>query len=171
MKSSHETRLNLATVKSSVRTADLNRARDRSPRFSLTIYRPRQLDVDSRPRNGASVSDLTEKTRETPAIVGNAYVRTWTYMKSLSLQLADHKCGGTHRPRAQETCNTVSCPMWETDKWSEVRECMQFCANKAGRGARPETPERVVSNASLVSFRLAGMGLKTLSLRGHNRGI
>jgi hypothetical protein len=37
--------------------------------------------------------------------------------------------------------------------------------------ARPETPERVVSNASLVSFRQADTGLKMLSLRGHNRGI
>lgn len=46
---------------------------------------------------------------------------TGTYIKSLSLQLPDHKCSGTHKPRVQESCNTVSCPMWETDKWSEVR--------------------------------------------------
>ncbi|XP_011640881.1 A disintegrin and metalloproteinase with thrombospondin motifs 6-like [Pogonomyrmex barbatus] len=36
-------------------------------------------------------------------------------------KLPDHKCSSTHKPRTQETCNTVSCPMWETDKWSEVR--------------------------------------------------
>ncbi|XP_036150742.1 A disintegrin and metalloproteinase with thrombospondin motifs 6-like [Monomorium pharaonis] len=28
-------------------------------------------------------------------------------------KLPDHKCSGTHKPRTQETCNTVSCPMWE----------------------------------------------------------
>ncbi|EFN62926.1 ADAMTS-like protein 3, partial [Camponotus floridanus] len=36
-------------------------------------------------------------------------------------KLPDHKCSSTHEPRTQETCNTVSCPMWETDKWSEVK--------------------------------------------------
>lgn len=40
--------------------------------------------------------------------------------KSLLLQLPDHKCSSTHKPRNQETCNTISCPMWETNKWSEV---------------------------------------------------
>ncbi|KAG5311622.1 ATL3 protein, partial [Acromyrmex insinuator] len=34
-------------------------------------------------------------------------------------KLPDHKCSSTHKPHIQETCNTVSCPMWETDKWSE----------------------------------------------------
>lgn len=50
-----------------------------------------------------------------------AYKRPITLNFCLSLQLPDHKCIGTHKPRTQETCNTVSCPMWETDKWSEVR--------------------------------------------------
>lgn len=40
--------------------------------------------------------------------------------KSLSFQLPDHKCNNSHKPRNQETCNTISCPMWETNKWSEV---------------------------------------------------
>ncbi|CAD1468424.1 unnamed protein product, partial [Heterotrigona itama] len=35
-------------------------------------------------------------------------------------KLPDHKCSSTHKPRNQETCNTISCPMWETNKWSEV---------------------------------------------------
>ncbi|XP_032685179.1 protein madd-4 isoform X3 [Odontomachus brunneus] len=49
-------------------------------------------------------------------------------------RLPDHKCSGTHRPRAQESCNTVSCPMWETDKWSE-------CSATCGTGVRTRTIE------------------------------
>ncbi|XP_011333048.1 protein madd-4 isoform X2 [Ooceraea biroi] len=49
-------------------------------------------------------------------------------------KLPDHKCGGTHKPRTQETCNTVSCPMWETDKWSE-------CSASCGTGIRTRTIE------------------------------
>lgn len=32
----------------------------------------------------------------------------------------DHKCSNSRKPHNQETCNPISCPMWETNKWSEV---------------------------------------------------
>jgi len=73
MKGSHETRISCScNTKSSVRTADLNRSI--SEIFIDAIYRPHQLDVNSRPRNGASVGNLAmqrEETRETPGVVGN----------------------------------------------------------------------------------------------------
>ncbi|XP_034173183.2 ADAMTS-like no long nerve cord isoform X1 [Osmia lignaria lignaria] len=49
-------------------------------------------------------------------------------------KLPDHKCSSTHKPRNQETCNTISCPMWETNKWSE-------CSVSCGSGARTRTIE------------------------------
>ncbi|XP_014468093.1 PREDICTED: ADAMTS-like protein 3 isoform X2 [Dinoponera quadriceps] len=49
-------------------------------------------------------------------------------------KLPDHKCSGTHKPRVQESCNTVSCPMWEADKWSE-------CSVTCGTGVRTRTIE------------------------------
>ncbi|XP_012247090.1 protein madd-4 [Bombus impatiens] len=49
-------------------------------------------------------------------------------------KLPDHKCSSTHKPRNQETCNTISCPMWETNKWSE-------CSTTCGTGVRTRTIE------------------------------
>lgn len=49
-------------------------------------------------------------------------------------KLPDHKCSNTHKPRNQETCNTISCPMWETNKWSE-------CSTTCGTGVRTRTIE------------------------------
>lgn len=42
------------------------------------------------------------------------------------LQLPDHRCNASHKPKTQETCNTISCPMWETDQWSEVSFFIYF---------------------------------------------
>ncbi|CAK9806200.1 Protein madd-4 [Anthophora quadrimaculata] len=49
-------------------------------------------------------------------------------------KLPDHKCSSTHKPRNQETCNTISCPMWETNKWSE-------CSVTCDTGVRTRTIE------------------------------
>ncbi|XP_076379649.1 ADAMTS-like no long nerve cord isoform X2 [Megalopta genalis] len=49
-------------------------------------------------------------------------------------KLPDHKCSGMHKPRNQETCNTISCPMWETNKWSE-------CSVTCGTGTKMRTVE------------------------------
>ncbi|XP_078047657.1 ADAMTS-like no long nerve cord [Augochlora pura] len=49
-------------------------------------------------------------------------------------KLPDHKCSGMHKPRNQETCNTISCPMWETNKWSE-------CSVTCGTGTKTRTVE------------------------------
>ncbi|XP_012346954.1 protein madd-4 isoform X4 [Apis florea] len=49
-------------------------------------------------------------------------------------KLPDHKCNNSHKPRNQETCNTISCPMWETNKWSE-------CSKTCGTGVRTRTIE------------------------------
>lgn len=49
-------------------------------------------------------------------------------------KLPDHKCSGTHKPRTQETCNTISCPMWEANKWSE-------CSVTCGTGLRTRAIE------------------------------
>ncbi|CAD6208910.1 GSCOCG00010724001-RA-CDS [Cotesia congregata] len=38
-----------------------------------------------------------------------------------TIKLPDHRCNANHKPKTQETCNTISCPMWETDQWSEVK--------------------------------------------------
>ncbi|XP_046490682.1 protein madd-4 isoform X2 [Neodiprion pinetum] len=46
-----------------------------------------------------------------------------------STKLPEHMCIGSHRPRHQETCNTISCPMWETNEWSE-------CSASCGSGIR-----------------------------------
>ncbi|KYN17322.1 ADAMTS-like protein 3 [Trachymyrmex cornetzi] len=54
-------------------------------------------------------------------------------------KLPDHKCSSTHKPHIQETCNTVSCPMWETDKWSEVRVHARFYARVKHAGIYTKT--------------------------------
>ncbi|XP_048513461.1 protein madd-4 isoform X2 [Athalia rosae] len=46
-----------------------------------------------------------------------------------STRLPEHMCIGSHKPRHQETCNTLSCPMWETNEWSE-------CSTSCGTGIR-----------------------------------
>ncbi|XP_015601072.1 protein madd-4 isoform X2 [Cephus cinctus] len=49
-------------------------------------------------------------------------------------KLPEHKCNGLHRPRHQESCNTISCPMWETSHWSK-------CSVTCGTGVKTRTVE------------------------------
>ncbi|XP_044591841.1 protein madd-4 isoform X1 [Cotesia glomerata] len=59
-----------------------------------------------------------------------------------TIKLPDHRCNASHKPKTQETCNTISCPMWETDQWSE-------CSATCGTGVRTRTIECRDGNGKL----------------------
>ncbi|XP_053596923.1 protein madd-4 [Microplitis demolitor] len=59
-----------------------------------------------------------------------------------TLKLPDHRCNPSHKPKSQETCNTISCPMWETNQWSE-------CSVTCGTGIRTRSIECRDGNGKL----------------------